>query len=148
MKPIIDVIVNCPDVGMYVMQSDKGELVIGGGTDPTQSFRQAGYFPVFEDTVASLLEIFPRFRSLKMLRQWGGAIEFAYDASPIISDTPIPNLYISCGWWGGFKAIPAGGLTFAHTIATGTPHPLNESYRLDRFRGLKFVLEAGTVTAR
>jgi sarcosine oxidase subunit beta len=147
-KPIIDVIVNCPDIGMYVMQSDKGELVIGGGTDPTQSFRQAGYFPTFEDAVASLLEIFPSFRSLKMLRQWGGAIEFAYDASPIISDTPIPNLFISTGWWGGFKAIPAGGLTFAHTIATGAPHPLNEGYRLDRFRGLKFLLEAGTVAAR
>ena len=147
-KPIIDVIVNCPDVGLYVMQSDKGELVIGGGTDPVPSYRQGGHFGTFEDVVASLIELFPRFKSLKMLRQWGGAIEFAYDASPIISKTPIEGLHVSTGWYGGFKSIPVGGLTFAHLLATGRPHPLAEAFGLDRFSGLRFLLEAGTVAQR
>lgn len=147
-KPVIDVIVNCPDIGLYVMQSDKGELVIGGGTDPLPSYRQGCHFSTFEDVVASLVEVFPRFRSLKMLRQWGGAIEFAYDASPIISTTPIEGLLVSTGWYGGFKSIPVGGLTFAHLIATGHPHPLAEAFGLDRFSGLRFLLEAGTVAQR
>ncbi len=147
-KPVIDVIVNCPDVGLYVMQSDKGELVIGGGTDPVPSYRQGCHFSTFEDVVASLIELFPAFKSLKMLRQWGGAIEFAYDASPIISQTPISGLHVSTGWYGGFKAIPVGGLTYAHLIATGQPHPLAESFLLDRFTGLRFLLEAGTVAQR
>jgi sarcosine oxidase subunit beta len=147
-KPVIDVIANFPDVGLYVMQSDKGELVIGGGADPIPSYRQGCHFQTFEDTVASLLELFPRFKSLKMLRQWGGAVEFAYDASPIISPTPIGGLYVSTGWYGGFKAIPVGGLTYAHLLATGTPHPLAEAFLLERFNGLKFLLEAGTVAQR
>ncbi|CAN1496097.1 DadA Glycine/D-amino acid oxidases (deaminating) [Rhabdaerophilaceae bacterium] len=147
-KPIIDVIVNCPDVGLYVMQSDKGELVIGGGTDPIPSYRQGGHFGTFEDVVASLIELFPRFKALKMLRQWGGAIEFAYDASPIISKTSIEGLLVSTGWYGGFKSIPVGGLTYAHLLATGQPHPLAQAFGLDRFTGLRFMLEAGTVAQR
>ncbi len=83
-----------------------------------------------------------------MLRQWGGAIEFAYDASPIISATPIDGFYVSTGWYGGFKSIPIGGLTFAHLIATGQPHELAGAFTLDRFSGLKFLLEAGTVAQR
>ncbi len=147
-KPIIDVIVNCPDVGLYVMQSDKGELVIGGGTDPIPSYRQGSHVATFEDVVASLVELFPRFKALRMLRQWGGAIEFAYDASPIISKTDVEGLLVSTGWYGGFKSIPVGGLTYAHLIATGAPHPLAEAFGLDRFTGLRFLLEAGTVAQR
>jgi sarcosine oxidase, subunit beta len=147
-KPIIDVIVNCPDVGLYLMQSDKGEIVIGGGTDPIPSYRQGCHFTTFEDVVASLIELFPRFKGLKMLRQWGGAIEFAYDASPIISATPVDGLFVSTGWYGGFKSIPVGGLTYAHLIATGQPHPLAEAFGLERFSALKFLLEAGTVAQR
>ncbi len=147
-KPIIDVVVNCPDLGVYVSQSDKGELVIGGALDPQQSYRQGGKFNVFEDSVSALLELFPIFRRLKLLRQWGGALESAYDASPIISNTPVPGLYVSCGWWGGFKGIPAGGMTFAHTLANDAPHPLNAPYGLDRFERLDFLLESGTTTTR
>lgn len=144
-KPVLDVVVNCPDLGVYLSHSDKGELVIGGATDTQQqSYRQGGKLPVFEDAVAGLLELFPTFRRLKLLRQWGGALEFAQDASPIVSTTDIPGLYVSAGWWGGFKGIPAGGYTFAHTIAHNAPHPLNERYRLDRFKSLDYLLEAGT----
>jgi sarcosine oxidase subunit beta len=144
-KPVIDVVVNCPDLGVYLSHSDKGELVIGGSTDAQQqSFRQGGKYPVFEDSVAALLELFPTFKRLKLLRQWGGALEFAEDASPIVSMTDIPGFYVSCGWWGGFKGIPASGYTLAHTIANNAPHALNERYSLNRFKSLDYLLEAGT----
>ncbi len=144
-KPVLDVVVNCPDLGVYLSHSDKGELVIGGATDPQQvSYRTGGKLPVAEDTISGLLELFPSFRRLKLLRQWGGALEFAHDASPIVSTTSIPGFYVSAGWWGGFKAIPAGGMTFAHTIAKNEPHPLSFEYRLDRFQKLNYLMEAGT----
>ncbi len=144
-KPVLDVVVNCPDLGVYLSHSDKGELVIGGMTDPQQiSYRRGGKLPVLEDTVSGLLELFPSFRRLKLLRQWGGSLEFAHDGSPIISNTSVKGFYVSAGWWGGFKAIPAGGMTFAHMIATNEPHPLSAKYRLDRFATLDYLLEGGT----
>jgi len=145
-KPLIDVVVNCPDIGVYLSQSDKGELVIGGAPDPGQSFRRDIKQQVFEDTVGSLLELFPSFKRLKLMRQWGGTLDIAHDATPIVSGTDIPGLFVSAGWWGGFKAVPAGGYTLAHLIAKNEPHPLILPFSLDRFKRLEFILEAGTTT--
>jgi len=145
-KPLIDVVVNCPDIGVYLSQSDKGELVIGGAPDPGQSFRRDIKQQVFEDTVCSLLELFPSFKRLKLMRQWGGTLDIAHDATPIVSATDIPGLFVSAGWWGGFKAVPAGGYTLAHLIAKNEPHPLIVPFSLQRFKRLEFILEAGTTT--
>jgi len=147
-KPVIDVVVNCPDIGVYLSQSDKGELVIGGAPDAGQSFRRDTKQGVFEDAVCAMLELFPAFKRLKLLRQWGGTLDIAHDATPIVSKTSIPGLYVSAGWWGGFKAIPAGGYTLAHLIANNEPHPLIEPFSLQRFDTLNFILESGTTTAR
>eukprot|EP01035_Chromulina_nebulosa_P034926 gene34926-46916_t len=47
-------------------------------------------------------------------------------------------MYLNCGWcYGGFKATPASGWTFAWTIAKDEPHDFNAPFTLDRFhRGL------------
>ncbi|NVO58440.1 FAD-dependent oxidoreductase [Rhodobacteraceae bacterium B1Z28] len=147
-QPLVDVIVNCPDSGFYFSQSDKGEMVIGGAPDMGQSFRRDIKQNVFEDTVTSMLSLFPSFKKLKLMRQWGGHLDIAHDASPIMDQTEVPGLFVTAGWWGGYKAIPAGGLTLAHLVAKDEPHPLMSSFTLDRFRHLDFVMEAGTTTAR
>ena len=147
-RPLVDVIVNCPDAGFYFSQSDKGEMVIGGAPDAGQSFRRDIKQAVFEDTVTAMLSLFPSFKRLKLLRQWGGHLDIAPDASPIMDQTDVPGLYVSAGWWGGYKAIPAGGLTLAHLLATGAPHPLMAPFTLNRFRHLDYVMESGTTTAR
>ncbi len=147
-KPLVDVIVNCPDSGFYFSQSDKGEMVMGGAPDMGQSFRRDIKQHVFEDTVAAMLSLFPSFKKLKLMRQWGGHLDIAHDSSPIMSKTDVEGLFVTAGWWGGYKAIPAGGLTLAHLVAKGTPHPLMASFTLDRFRHLDFVMESGTTTAR
>ncbi len=147
-KPLVDVIVNCPDSGFYFSQSDKGEMVIGGAPDQGQSFRRDIKQQVFEDTVTAMLSLFPSFKKLKLMRQWGGHLDIAHDASPIMDETDVPGLFITAGWWGGYKAIPAGGLTFAHLLATGRPHNLMAPFTLKRFRHLDYVMEAGTTTAR
>jgi sarcosine oxidase, subunit beta len=147
-KPLVDVIVNCPDSGFYFSQSDKGEMVIGGAPDPGQSFRRDIKQNVFEDTVSAMLSLFPAFKRLKLMRQWGGHLDIAQDASPIMDQTDVPGLFVTAGWWGGYKAIPAGGLTLAHLVATGVPHPLMAPFTLNRFRHLDYVMETGTTTAR
>lgn len=119
---------------VYLSQSDKGELVIGGGTDAYNSYAQRGSFSVIEHTVAAMLSLFPAFSRVRMMRQWAGITDISPDRSPIISRTPVENFYINAGWGtGGFKAIPVGGWTFAHLLATGNPHPLIEPFGLDRF---------------
>jgi sarcosine oxidase subunit beta len=81
-----------------------------------------------------LLELFPVFRRLRLMRQWAGIVDITPDTTPIMGPTPIEGLYINCGWGtGGYKAIPAGGDTMAYTVATGQSHPLIRAFGLDRF---------------
>ena len=143
-KPVLDAVVMSAAVHVYVSQSDKGELVIGAGIDSYNSYAQRGSFQVVQHQIGALLELFPIFSRLRMLRQWGGIVDVCPDASPIISKTPIKGLYFNCGWGtGGFKATPGSGWVFAHTIAQDRPHRLNEPYNLERFSTAYLIDEHG-----
>ena len=143
-KPIHNTVVMSNAVHVYVSQSDKGELVIGAGLDTYNSYAQRGSFPVIEDQMGALVELFPIFSRLRMLRTWGGIVDVCPDASPIISKTAVKNLYFNCGWGtGGFKATPGSGWVFAHTIANDEAHELNAAYTLDRFVSGELVAEHG-----
>jgi sarcosine oxidase subunit beta len=142
-KPALDYVVLSPATGVYVSQSDKGELVFGGALDHYASYAQRGNFPMTHEIVAGLLEMFPSFGRLKLMRQWAGIVDVVHDSSPIVGPSPVSGLYLNCGWGtGGFKAIPGGGFTFAHTLATGVPHPLVASFGLDRFTSGRLIDEA------
>jgi len=133
-KPILDTVVISLGTGTYVSQSDKGELVIGGGIDRITSFAMRGNLPVQEATIAGLVETFPAFGQLKLLRQWGGTVDVVPDSSPILGPSPVPGLFLNCGWGtGGFKAIPAGGWLLAHLLAKGVHHEISRPFDLDRF---------------
>ena len=143
-KPIIDTVVMSNAVHAYVSQSDKGELVIGAGTDAYVSYTQRGSHDVVEGTLKAILELYPIFSRMKMLRQWGGIVDICPDASPIISKTSIKGLYFNCGWGtGGFKATPGSGDLFAHTIANDEPHKLNAAFNINRFVSGDLVDEHG-----
>jgi sarcosine oxidase subunit beta len=117
-----------------VSQSDRGEIVLGGGADRYPSYGQRGSLPLTEETVAAMLSLFPSFSRLKLMRQWAGIVDISPDTSPIMGKTPITGLYMSGGWGtGGFKAIPAGGDTMAYTIAHDRPHELIKPFALERF---------------
>jgi sarcosine oxidase, subunit beta len=134
LKPLLDTVVVSPTIHAYASQSDRGELVMGGGADVYSSYAQRGGLPTLEAGVAALLELFPCFSRLKMMRQWAGIVDISPDTSPIMGRTPVDGLYISTGWGtGGYKAIPAGGETMAWTIAHGKPHVLIEPFTLERF---------------
>jgi sarcosine oxidase subunit beta len=133
-KPIHNSVVMSNAVHVYVSQSDKGELVIGAGIDAYNSYSQRGSLSVVEGQMGALVELFPIFSRLRMMRQWGGIVDVCPDASPIVAKTPVQNLYFNCGWGtGGFKATPGSGWVFAHTIAHDEPHALNAPFTLDRF---------------
>jgi sarcosine oxidase subunit beta len=143
-RPVLGPVVMSNAVHVYVSQADKGELVVGAGIDAYTSYSQRGSFPVLERTVAALVELFPSFSRLRLLRQWAGIVDVCPDASPIIGPTPVEGLYLNCGWGtGGFKATPGSGHVFAHTIARDEPHPLAVPFALERFTTGALIDEHG-----
>ncbi|HYI91889.1 MAG TPA: sarcosine oxidase subunit beta family protein [Beijerinckiaceae bacterium] len=143
-KPLIDTVVTFGAGHFYVSQSDKGGLVFGGDIDGYNSYAQRGNLPVIEDVMESAMAIWPGLGRLRVLRHWGGVMDMSMDGSPIIDGTPIEGLYLNAGWcYGGFKATPASGWCFAHTIARGEPHPFSAAYRLDRFATGHLIDEKG-----
>jgi sarcosine oxidase, subunit beta len=142
-KPIFPCVVMSNTIHAYMSQSDKGELVIGAGTDQYVSYSQQGGLHIAAHTLDAICELVPEFRRLRMLRNWGGIVDVTPDRSPIIGKTPIPGLYVNCGWGtGGFKATPGSGHVFAHTIARDEPHPYAAPFTLDRFRTGRLIDEA------
>jgi sarcosine oxidase subunit beta len=142
-KPCMDVVIMANTVHGYMSQSDKGEMVIGGGTDGYNNYTQRGSFHHLEETVRALIETFPMVSRLKMLRHWGGIIDITGDRSPIISKTPLGNCFINCGWGtGGFKAIPGSGWAMAELIADGEPRSLAAEFGLNRFQEGRFIDES------
>ena len=142
-KPVLPCVVMSNSIHAYVSQSDKGELVIGAGTDAYTSYTQRGALHVSMHTLAAICELFPAFRRMRMLRNWGGIVDVSPDRSPIIAKTAVPGLYVNCGWGtGGFKATPGSAHLFAWTIAHDEPHPINAPFTIERFRDGRLIDEA------
>ena len=142
-KPILDTVVLSPGAGTYASQSDKGEMVVGGGLDRIPSYGQRGNLPVLETVLSGLVEMFPAFRQLNLMRQWAGIVDVVPDSSPILGESPLPGLFLNCGWGtGGFKSIPAGGVLLAHLMATGQHHDISRPFDLDRFARGRLIDEA------
>lgn len=143
-EPVHPTVVMSNHVHVYVSQAHKGELVMGAGVDGYTGFGRRGSFHIIEEQLAAAVELFPIFARAHVLRTWGGIVDVTLDASPIISPTPLAGFYVNAGWGtGGFKGTPASGFTFAHTIATGSPHPLNAPFTLDRFETGHLIDEHG-----
>ena len=144
LKPCLDTVVMSNAVHGYLSQSDKGDLVIGAGTDGYNGYGQRGSFEIIEETARAICELFPAFSRVRMNRQWGGIVDICPDACPIIGRMPVPGLYFNCGWGtGGFKATPGSGFVFAHTVAEDKPHPLAAPFGVERFHTGAVIDEHG-----
>ena len=142
-KPAFPCVVMSNSIHAYISQSDKGELVIGASSDSYNSYTQRGSLHINAHTLAAICELFPAFRRMRMLRNWGGIVDVTPDRSPIIAKTPVKGLYVNCGWGtGGFKATPGSAHVFAHTIAHDEPHPINAPFTIERFRDGLLIDEA------
>jgi len=143
-KPILDTVVMSNHVHGYVSQSDKGDLVIGAGIDGYTGYGQRGSYATIEHTVQAIVELFPIFSRVRMNRQWGGIVDTCPDACPIISATPVENLFFNCGWGtGGFKATPGSGNVFAATLAKGEAHEMAKPFSMFRFWDGSLIDEHG-----
>jgi sarcosine oxidase subunit beta len=142
-KPDFPCVVMSNTIHAYISQSDKGEMVIGAGTDAYNSYTQRGALHINNHTLDAICELFPAYRRLRMLRNWGGIVDVTPDRSPIIAKTPVAGLYVNCGWGtGGFKATPGSAHLFAWTIAHDEPHPINAPFTIERFRDGFLIDEA------
>src|SRR6218665_2184970 len=144
MQPVIDTVIMSNAVHGYLSQSDKGELVIGAGIDGYLGYGQRGSPHVIEHTAAAIIELFPQFSRVRMNRQWGGIVDVAPDACPIISATAVQGLYFNCGWGtGGLRATPGSGHVFADMLAHARPPPLAQAFALERFASGHLIDEHG-----
>ena len=144
LKPYIDCVVTFGAGHFYVSQSDKGGLVFGGDLDSYNSYARRGNLPMVEHVIEAGVAMIPGLARVRVLRSWGGIMDMSMDGSPIIDKTHVDGLYLNCGWcYGGFKATPASGWCFAHTIARNELHRLNAAFRLDRFRRGAMIDEKG-----
>ena len=143
-KPVLDTVIRCGATHVYVSQTDKGELILGGDLDGYPSYAQRGNLPMIEHVVAAAVDVLPLLSRLRIMRTWAGIMDMTMDGSPIIAKTPVEGLYLDGGWcYGGFKATPASGWCFAHTIARDRPHRLNEGFTLERFAAGRVNDEGG-----
>ncbi|MCW0000859.1 sarcosine oxidase subunit beta family protein [Pararhizobium sp. YC-54] len=134
LKPAIKHVITYGAGHFYISQSDKGGLVFGAEIDGYNSYAQRGNLATVEHVMEEGVTMIPGLSRVRVLRSWGGVMDMSMDGSPIISHTPIDNLYLNCGWcYGGFKATPASGWCFAHLIAKNETHPVARFLRLDRF---------------
>ena len=144
LERVLDCVVMSNAVHVYVSQADKGELVMGAGIDAYNGYAQRGSFHVIEHQMAAAVELFPIFANAKVLRTWAGIVDVCPDASPIVSATPIDNVFLNCGWGtGGFKATPASGWVYADLIARGEPGELARPFALERFASGALIDEHG-----
>mgnify|MGYP000542465296 FL=1 len=147
LKPVLDNVITFGAGHFYCSQSDKGGLVFGGDLDSYNSYAQRGNLPAVEDVCSGGMAIMPMIGRARLLRMWGGVMDMSMDGSPIIDKSHIDGLYLNCGWcYGGFKATPVSGWTFAYTIAQDQAHELNSKYKLNRFNTGHLIDEKGVGT--
>jgi methylglutamate dehydrogenase subunit A len=133
-KPMVHHVVSWGAELFYLSQSDKGGMVFGGHIDGHNTYTQRGQFFKQKEVMECAVNLMPFMSRLRLLRSWGGIQDMTPDGSPFICKTPIDALYLNGGWcYQGFKATPASGWTFAHTIANDNEHELNRCYALERF---------------
>ncbi|MDE0060865.1 MAG: FAD-dependent oxidoreductase [Defluviicoccus sp.] len=147
LKPFLDPIVVSGSLHVYVSQSARGELVMGGPTDPYALYAQRPTLEFKEGLAAPMLALFPFLAEVRVLRQWAGLADMTPDFSPIMGLTPLGGYYIDAGWgtW-GFKATPVCGKRMAETVATGQAPPLIEPFALERFAVFRQLGERGAAS--
>jgi sarcosine oxidase, subunit beta len=143
LKPVLDTVVMSNAVHGYVSQSDKGELVIGAGIDGYNGYGQRGSFPTIEEHAAAIVELFPIFSRVRMLRQWGGIVDTCPDACPIIGKTPVRGCTsTAAGAPAASRPRPARAGS-SPTPSPATSRTAQRAVLLDRFHTGRLIDEHG-----
>ncbi|MCH8185354.1 MAG: FAD-dependent oxidoreductase [Chloroflexi bacterium] len=149
LKPFLDKTISSANLHAYVYQTDRGEVVIGGGVDPYPTYSQRSTLHALEELAVNAVEMFPCLRNAKVLRQWAGLCDMTPDYAPIMGRVEgLEGFVLTCGWgsW-GFKAAPVAGRCIAELIATGATPDLIRPFALSRFRDGLLVNERAAAPA-
>jgi len=116
---------------------------MGAEIDPYQTYNMICTLPTLEMIASDTLELFPRLKHVRVLRQWGATCDVTPDYSTIISGVPeLKGYYLDVGWGTyGFKAAPAAGKNLATLIVTGKIPEVIRSLVYTRFSESKLVGE-------
>lgn len=146
-KPVLDTIIVSGSLHVYISQSARGEMVMGGATDPYGLYSTRSTLDFKEGLMAHMLELLPFMGDLRILRQWAGMADMTPDFSPVMGLTPVENYFVDSGWgtW-GFKATPVSGLRMAECVATGRQPDLLKPFALERFATFDLVGEKGAAS--
>jgi sarcosine oxidase subunit beta len=147
LKPFLDKIVVSGSLHVYVSQSSRGELVMGGSTDPYDLHSVRSSLEFAEGMSSHMVDLFPSLHGVKMLRSWAGLCDMTPDFAPIMGKTPVDGFYLDAGWgtW-GFKATPISGKTMAETVAKDKEPELIHAFRPSRFDELELTGEKGAAS--
>ncbi|MGB3418118.1 MAG: FAD-dependent oxidoreductase [Mesorhizobium sp.] len=148
LKPWLHTLVSSVSLHTYLVQSSRGEVVIGGGSDPYQLYSTRSTLDMKEHLAAGAVHLFPFLQNVRLLRQWAGITDMTPDYSPIMGASPLANLWLDCGWgtW-GFKATPVAGKRMAETIAGGRVPDILKPFSLERFQSFSLLNEMGATAA-
>lgn len=147
LKPFLNKIVVSGSLHVYVSQSSRGELVMGGSTDPYDLHSVRSSLEFAEGMASHMVDLFPSLYGVKMLRSWAGLCDMTPDFAPIMGKTPVDGFYLDAGWgtW-GFKATPISGKTMAETMANDKEPELIHAFRPSRFDELDLTGEKGAAS--
>jgi sarcosine oxidase subunit beta len=148
-KPFLDPLVSSSALHCYVQQTGRGEIVLGGGSDPYPLYNTRSTLDLKESLIAHAIDMFPFLANLRLLRQWAGITDMTPDYSPIMGPSPVDGYYLDAGWgtW-GFKSTPICGKTMAELVASGGRVPdLIQPFSLERFDRFAQVNEMGATAA-
>ena len=148
LKPFLDILVSSANLHTYLVQSARGEIVIGGGSDPYQLASTRATFDQKEHLAHGALHLFPFLHNVKLLRQWAGITDMTPDYSPIMGASPLSNYWLDTGWgtW-GFKATPVAGKYLAECVVTGKTPDIIAPFSLTRFDRFALLNEMGATAA-
>jgi sarcosine oxidase subunit beta len=143
-RPFLNPVLASSNLHVYIYQTTRGEIVLGGAVDPFPSYSTRGSLEFLEQIAAHVLELVPALSQVRILRQWSGICDMTPDAAPIIGRSPIDGFVLDVGWGTyGMKAGPAAGEGVAAFIADGTVPPLIEPFGVDRFDTARLLNEKG-----
>ncbi len=140
-----DAIVASNDLGFYVSQTARGEMLGGSHIDPQPSYSRRSDHHFINEIARRIVALFPFMGNLRVLRQWTGICDMSPDYTPIMGYTSAPGFLITTGWgtW-GFKAIPAGGEAMAQLIANDETPELIAPFSIERFANDRTLADRGS----
>jgi len=148
LKPFLDPLVSSSALHVYFSQTARGEVVIGGGSDPYELYSTRSTLDLKESLIAHGLELFPFLAEVRLMRQWAGITDMTPDYSPVMGESPVKNYWLDAGWgtW-GFKCTPVSGKYMAETVANEKTASVIAPFGLERFKTWDLVNEMGATAA-